>query len=148
MDDIAITGQPLDGAETPPSRGRSSGGGWHVTTGTDTTAYHNAYIVENRQYIGSDRLHVGFDQYLLRRRTTSCLGRWTERFPYQNGIVIWYWNTQYANNNVGDHPGEGEILPIDAHPGILRWGDDGSIVRPASRRSTRRSATRGRRRSR
>jgi immune inhibitor A len=43
-------------------------------------------------------------------------------------VLIWYWNTEYANNNVGDHPGEGEILPVDAHPGLLHWSD-GSIVR-------------------
>ena len=54
--------------------------------GVDTTAYHNAYIVENRQYIGSDRLHVGFDQYLLPSPYNFVFGRWTERFPYQNGI--------------------------------------------------------------
>ena len=44
-------------------------------------------------------------------------------------MLIWYWNTQYSNNNVGDHPGEGEILPVDAHPGILHWSD-GQVVRP------------------
>jgi immune inhibitor A len=44
-------------------------------------------------------------------------------------VLIWYWNTQYANNNVGDHPGEGEILPVDAHPQIMHWAD-GTVVRP------------------
>ena len=43
-------------------------------------------------------------------------------------MLIWYWNTQYTDNNVGDHPGEGEILPVDAHPQIMHWAD-GSVVR-------------------
>jgi len=129
VDDIAISGQPLDGAETPVAWD-FEGDGFHVTTGTDTQAYHNAYIVENRQYVGSDKLNVGFDQYLASSPYNFITAKWTERFTYQNGIVIWYWNTEYANNNVGDHPGEGEILPVDAHPGILRWSDNGATVRP------------------
>ena len=43
-------------------------------------------------------------------------------------MLIWYWNTQYDNNNVGDHPGEGEILPVDAQPQIMHWAD-GSVAR-------------------
>ena len=65
------------------------------------------------------------------RRTTSAAPsapNWAERHPYEDGVLIWYWNTQYANNNVGDHPGEGEILPVDAHPRIMHWAD-GSVVR-------------------
>jgi len=149
MDDIAISGQPVDGAETTVPW-QFEGGGFHVTTGTDVQAFHNAYIVENRQYVGSDKLNVGFDQYLLTSpyNFLTLTSKWTERFPYQNGIVIWYWNTQFANNNVGDHPGEGEILPVDAHPGILPGPTTAQPCGPASRRTTRRSATRGRRRSR
>ena len=41
---------------------------------------------------------------------------WVEHFPYQNGLLISYWDTQYNDNNVATHPGHGEILPIDAHP--------------------------------
>ena len=44
-------------------------------------------------------------------------------------MLVWYWNTQYGNNNVGDHPGEGEILPVDAHPSIMHWSD-GQVLRP------------------
>ena len=39
-----------------------------------------------------------------------------EHFPYQDGLLIWYWDTSYSDNDVGLHPGHGEILPIDAHP--------------------------------
>ena len=82
-------------------------------------------MVENRQYIGPDLLRVGFDGPLGKAPynfggTGPRLGR---AFPYEDGVLVWYWNTQYRNNNVGDHPGEGEILPVDAHPSIMHWSD-------------------------
>jgi immune inhibitor A len=89
-------------------------------------------VVENRQYIGPDELRVGFDGPLGKAPYNfggTVSPNWAERFPYQDGVLIWYWNTQFANNNVGDHPGQGEILPVDAHPGILHWSD-GQVVRP------------------
>ncbi|WP_246355411.1 immune inhibitor A domain-containing protein [Nocardioides ungokensis] len=33
-----------------------------------------------------------------------------------------YWDTSYTDNNVGDHPGGGEILPVDAHPYFVHSG--------------------------
>jgi immune inhibitor A len=42
-----------------------------------------------------------------------------DHFAYQRGLVVSYWNTQYTNNNVSQHPGEGEILTIDSHPETL-----------------------------
>ena len=106
-------------------------GGFHVTTGVDEQSFANYYVVENRQYIGPDKLRVGFDGPLgvAPYNFGGTIGpNWAERHPYEDGVLIWYWNTEYANNNVGDHPGEGEILPVDAHPGLLHWSD-GSIVR-------------------
>ena len=44
-------------------------------------------------------------------------------------MLVWYWNTAFTNNNVGDHPGQGQILPIDAHPTPLHWSD-GTLMRP------------------
>jgi immune inhibitor A len=133
IDEIAIPGQPVDGAETDAGWTFSPAtGGFRATTGSETQSYFNAYVVENRQYIGPDELKVGFDGPLSKAPynfggTVSPL--WAERFPYQDGVLVWYWNTQYGNNNVGDHPGEGEVLPVDAHPGILHWSD-GQVVRP------------------
>jgi immune inhibitor A len=133
LDDISITGQPTDGAE---SNGGwtfiPATGGWRATTGTEVIPYFNAYVVENRQYIGPDQLRVGFDGPLGKAPYNfgGTVGpNWTERFPYEDGVLVWYWNTQYGNNNVGDHPGEGEILPVDAHPNVMHWSD-GTVVRP------------------
>jgi immune inhibitor A len=48
---------------------------------------------------------------------------WVEHFPYQNGLLIWLWDTSQADNNVSAHPGQGLILPIDAHATPLKWSD-------------------------
>jgi immune inhibitor A len=31
---------------------------------------------------------------------------------------------------VGEHPGEGYLLPVDSHPAINVWSDDGTQMRP------------------
>jgi immune inhibitor A len=126
LDDINITGQATDGAESDAGwafDSNQSAQGFHVTTGSETFQYFNAYLAEYRTYRDYDKaLELGPYNF-----TT---GTMVEHFPYQDGLLIWYWNTQYTNNNVGDHPGEGEILPVDAHPGILHWGDTGAVARP------------------
>jgi immune inhibitor A len=126
VDDIAITGQPTDGAETDPGwafASNRSDQGFHITTGTETFSYFNAYIAEYRNYGGYDQaLKLGpynFD---------DPAGKWVTHFPYQDGLLIWYYDTSYSDNNVGDHPGHGLILPVDAHPAIMH-NADGSVAR-------------------
>jgi len=122
VDDIAITGQATDGAETDPGWTYA---GFSRTTGTTVTPYFNAYVAEFRQYRGYDRsLQSG--PYNFTGAT------FVEHFPYQDGLLISYWDSSFSDNNVGDHPGGGLILPIDSHPGILHWsnGGVGSVARP------------------
>ncbi|MFI0896690.1 immune inhibitor A domain-containing protein [Streptomyces sp. NPDC020983] len=90
-----------------------------------TDDYPEFYIAENRQY-------VSFDQTL---RTGPYNFGWlntapqkAEHFPYQNGLLIWLWDTSQANNDVGLHPGQGEILPVDAHAKAEKWSD-GTLMR-------------------
>ena len=45
-----------------------------------------------------------------------------EHYPYQNGMLVTYWDSSQGDNNVGDHPGEGLILPVDAHPQLQPLG--------------------------
>jgi immune inhibitor A len=119
VDELAITGQPVDGAETNPGWAFSSNlttQGFHITSGSETFSYFNAYIAEYRNYGGYDKaLKLGpynFD---------DPAGNWVTHFPYQDGLLIWYYDTSQADNNVGDHPGQGLILPIDAHPAIMHY---------------------------
>jgi immune inhibitor A len=88
--------------------------GFIQTTGTiDKTAF-NAYIAEYRQYRGYDAgLKTGPYNF-----GDPSKGDWAERLPYQDGLLVTYWNNQYNDNSVGAHPGGGLILPVDAHPSL------------------------------
>jgi immune inhibitor A len=100
-------------------------GGFRVTTGTETASYFNAYLAENRQYLGYDAgLQTGPYNF------GGTVGAdWAERFPYQDGVLVWYWDSSYTDNNVGDHPGEGLILPVDVRPAPLHSAA-GAVLRP------------------
>ena len=68
-----------------------------------------------------------------RRRTTSASSgtakdNWVETHPYMPGLLITYWDDSYEDNNVGEHPGHGLILPVDAHPQFSHW-PDGTLMR-------------------
>jgi immune inhibitor A len=115
IDEISITAGGTtvltDGAENPPN-------GWELrgfssVEASFTTAYDNYYLASNRSY-------VSYDRYLKTGPYNFGFGPerpdWVEFFPYQDGLLIWYWDTSFSDNDVGVHPGQGEILPIDAHP--------------------------------
>ena len=124
IDNILIDGA-LDGGETDPGW---TFDGWTRTTGTITTLFNHFYLAEFRQYRGYDTaLKVG--PYNFVDAESPTIGNLVEHFPYQDGLLVSYWDTSQADNNVGDHPGEGLILPIDANPGTLHWSD-GSTARP------------------
>ncbi|MGV9271798.1 immune inhibitor A domain-containing protein [Streptomyces griseosporeus] len=90
-----------------------------------TKDYAQYYIAENRQYVSYDKtLKTG--PYNFGFSTTR--PDWVEHYAYQNGLLIWKWDTSQADNNTGTHPGAGLILPIDSHPEALRW-KDGTLMR-------------------
>jgi immune inhibitor A len=120
-DDIQITGQPLDDAESDFGW---TFDGFRTTTGTETALYNNYYLAEFRQYRGYDaNLEVG--PYNFGFLDNPTLGNWVEHFPYQDGLLISYWDTSQGNNNTASHPGQGLILPIDAHPEAMYRADGG-----------------------
>ena len=123
VDEITLGGTPIGTAETDDEGWELDG--FRTTTGSETEQFLHAYFVDNRQYVGRDRLlkHVYNFGFAPDRPD------WVEFFKYDPGALISYWDTSYSDNNVGDHPGHGEILPVDAHP-VLRHAPDGSILRP------------------
>jgi len=129
VDEISISGQPTDGAETDAGwTFTPAEGGFHATTSTVTRYFFNAYVAENRQYLGYDAgLNTG--PYNFGFLNDPSKQNWVERFPLQDGLLVWYWDTSFGDNNVGDHPGGGLILPVDANPGPLHWAN-GSVMRP------------------
>jgi len=128
VDDVKINGASIGDAEQADQGWTLDG--FYRTNGTEEVSYYNAYIVENRQYDDYDSsLRTAYNFGFLNTRPD-----WVETYPYQNGALIWYLNDEYNlqgdfNNNVGDHPGEGFLLPVDAHPQFSHW-QDGTLMRP------------------
>ncbi|WP_309068631.1 immune inhibitor A domain-containing protein, partial [Microbacterium sp.] len=87
--------------------------------------YSHYYIAENRVYGGYDAtLRTG--PYNFGWPLTS--PDRVEHFPYQDGMLVWYANSLYSDNNTSVHPGGGESLPVDARAAALKWSD-GTIAR-------------------
>ncbi|HEX8993136.1 MAG TPA: M6 family metalloprotease domain-containing protein [Anaerolineales bacterium] len=120
VDNIQLTGYPLDGAEA--DAGWTFNGGFVVTTGTEQKLYNQYYVAEYRTYKGYDQgLKVG--PYFFGYLNNPDLGNFVDHFPYQDGMLINYWDTSQADNNTGLHPGQGLLLPVDAHPQALQRVD-------------------------
>ncbi|MFN2182072.1 MAG: immune inhibitor A domain-containing protein [Candidatus Promineifilaceae bacterium] len=130
VDDIAVDGSPLDDAETEF--------GWNyngfIRTGSVVSqSFFNAYFAEFRTYKGyDDGLRTG--PYNFGFLDNPALGNWVEHFPYQDGLLVWYYDTSFADNNVGDNCASGRCgglyLPVDAHPELLLRPDNGQVWRP------------------
>ncbi len=123
VDEIAISGQAVDGAETDPGWAYA---GFVRTDGKLTNRYFNAYFAENRTYAGyDDGLRTG--PYNFGFTDNPALANWVEHYEYQDGLLVWYYDTSYANNNVGDACLAGRcgglVLPVDAHPDLLMRTD-------------------------
>jgi immune inhibitor A len=127
-DDIKLTA----GATTVFSDGAEAGAnGW--TAAGFTAAGDSVSKDFDNYYIASNRTYESFDKYMktgpynfgfLKSRPN-----WVEHFPYQTGLLISYWDTSFSDNNTSVHHGQGEVLPIDAHPQLV-WKLDGTPWRP------------------
>jgi immune inhibitor A len=111
VDDIAITGGFTDGAEAGLGAWTASG---FSIVGSSVTHHFNHY------YIAGNRSYVSYDQYLktgpyyfgyLNTRPD-----FVDHYAYQQGLLISYWDTSYADNDTFAHPGNGRNLYVDAHP--------------------------------
>ncbi len=118
IDGITITNNGTtvfsDGAETSPN-------GWALvgfsSVGAVTTKeYDNYYIAGHRSYISYDKyLQTGPYNFGFANTKPD----FVEHFPYQQGLLISYWDTSQKDNNVSQHPGMGRNLYVDAHPQTL-----------------------------
>jgi len=113
-DDIAVTagGETLlsDGAEGDLAVDLD---GFSVVSAHETVLYDNYYVMGHRSYVGYDR-YLQTGPYNFGWADTK--PDWVEHYRYGQGLLISYWDTSVADNNVSVHPGEGRNLPIDAHP--------------------------------
>lgn len=120
IDDITTT---VDGVATlddveSGTNGWTAAGGFVRTSGTTSEQVSHYYLAENRVYSGYDAtLRTG--PYNFGWSNTK--PDWVERFPYQNGLLVWYVDGQYSDNNTSAHPGHGQVLPVDARPAPVKF---------------------------
>ena len=115
VDDITIT---VDGATVLSDDVESGDNGWTADgwtrmSGSTSEEVQSYYLAENRVYSGYDK-NLKTGPYNFGWATTR--PDWVERFPYQDGLLVWYINNGYADNNTSTHPGYGQVLPVDARP--------------------------------
>ena len=115
IDDIAVTAgrrhRTVDDVES--GAGAWTAKGFSIINGTTSQQVQDFYFAENRVYSGYDAtLKTG--PYNFGWGNTK--PDWVERFPYQNGMLVWFANGEFADNNTIAHPGGGEVLPVDARP--------------------------------
>lgn len=124
VDDIAVGSALTTGVEDDAPTWTKNGF-LVVTDGGYTVPYEHYYLAENRQYAGYDTtLKKG--PYNFGWAVTK--PNKVEHFPYQDGLLVWYANSLYSDNNTSQHPGGGEALPVDAHAKAMDWSD-GTIAR-------------------
>ncbi|MFJ8533116.1 immune inhibitor A domain-containing protein [Streptomyces sp. NPDC093591] len=126
-DRITVT---ADGAALFSDNAESADAAWATKGfkrigGSITDDYAQYYIAENRQYVSYDKtLKTGPYNFGF----SSTRPDWVEHYAYQNGLLIWKWDTSQADNNTSQHPGVGLVLPVDSHPTALKWAD-GTLMR-------------------
>lgn len=129
VDQIAVGGF-TDGAEATPNGWTLNG--FRQTTGVETSTHFNAYLSEFRQYRGYDlALQTGPYNFGF----TDTRPDWVEHFPYQDGLLIHYWNTSQGDNNTSQRPRAGLILPVDAQPAPLQRSTRAYACSPTTRPS-------------
>ncbi|MFB9467550.1 immune inhibitor A domain-containing protein [Streptomyces cinereospinus] len=125
-DAITVT---ADGATVFSDDAESADAAWTATGfsrvgASFTEDYAQYYLAENRQYVSYDEtLRTGPYNFGFTSRPD-----WVEHYAYQNGLLIWKWDTSQQDNNTSQHPGAGLVLPIDSHPTALKWAD-GTLMR-------------------
>jgi len=120
IDDITFT---ADGASVLSDDVEAGTNGWvadgfSIMSGSTDKTYQRFYMAENRVYSGYDKtLQTGPYNFGWANTRPD----WVERFPYQNGMLVWYVDGSFADNNTSAHPGGGQSLPVDARPAPVKF---------------------------
>ncbi|WP_253272520.1 immune inhibitor A domain-containing protein [Arsenicicoccus sp. oral taxon 190] len=122
IDDITVT----SGGTTILSDDVEGGAnGWTAKGFTQVGASSSEPV--SHYYLAENRTYTGYDRYLktgpYNFGWANTRPDWVERFPYQDGMLVWYINNEYSDNNTKAHPGGGQVLPVDARPTPIRFPD-------------------------
>ena len=112
-----------DGAETALPEWTTRG--FTRFGGSVTEVLPRFYIAENRTYHGYDTtLQTGPYNFGFQNTRPD----FVERFSNHQGMLVWYVNYAYGDNNTSQHPGFGLNLPVDVRPAPIRVAGQGTIT--------------------
>ncbi|HCT80323.1 MAG TPA: protease [Micromonosporaceae bacterium] len=117
LDDLALvtngTGWTDD---VEAGAGAWTASGFTRMSGKTTRQAEHFYLAEFRTFTGYDNnLKTGPYQFISADKV--------EKFPYQDGLLVWYVNYAFGDNNTIEHVGGAEALPIDARPAPIVFSD-------------------------
>jgi immune inhibitor A len=122
LDEISL-GDYSTGFDVPVVDWALTGGFTAVRDNEYSITYPQAYFIENRQYTGYDSTLTS-GPYSWGHNVSEVPYTVSDRFPYQDGLLVWYVNGRYGDNNTTQHPGGGVTLPVDASAAGQLWRDD------------------------
>ena len=97
--------------------------GFQVMNGSSYVKnYDRYYLAENRQPMGYDKTLIQ-GPYSFNYPVTAPSQK-VDHFPYQDGLLVWYVNGLYEDNDVSTHPGSGYALPVDSNSAYKRWSNN------------------------
>jgi immune inhibitor A len=108
VDDISLGDWTDDGSSTEGW----AVDGWSITSGYDLKEFPHYYIAEWRQ-------PQGFDVSMKNWYNYPDSSAQAEFFDANPGMLVWYRNTEFADNWVGYHPWQGQLLLVDANPTLV-----------------------------
>jgi immune inhibitor A len=83
---------------------------WSIVTGKHTAISTQYYLAEYRNWKGFD--DVLKNVYQFKNADTTQV----DWYPYSQGLLLMKRDTFYQDNMTAMHPGDGMLLPLDAHP--------------------------------
>lgn len=117
LDDIALV---TDGTgwtdDVEAGAGAWTANGFTRMSGTTSRQAEHFYLAEFRTF-------TGYDKNLKTGPYNFTGPNMVEKFPYQDGLLVWYVNYAFEDNNTSVHVGGGEALPIDARPAPITFSD-------------------------
>jgi immune inhibitor A len=109
VDSISVGGGPVDTADDPSPWTQQGFG--VAGDGQIINSYFHYYLVESRSYKRNDSSLCGVPHFTI--------ANLAERICFADGVLVWYRDGRFADNDVILHPGHGQILPVDAHPTVI-----------------------------
>ncbi|GIU20585.1 immune inhibitor A domain-containing protein [Shewanella sp. MBTL60-007] len=103
---------------------------------TDTVFFDGAEQEANVAYAGFVRVtnkRPGKDRrYLVQLRSQQGVDKGLGSRSYDPGVVLWFENLEYSNNEVNNHPGYSLIGVVDADQNLIATNDSSVQVRDAA----------------